>query len=95
MNKLKGRFLDWAEPPGPADDAHDFLQVAARDAAVAIPCDRALGGAEQFQIERFHALATTRAVAIAALENLPDFELVATIPAVNPVTHSVWLSRVG
>ena len=32
---------------------------------------------------------------MAALENLPDFELVATIPAVDPVTHSVWLSRVG
>ena len=31
---------------------------------------------------------------MAALEN-PDFELVATIPAVNPVAHGKQLSGVG
>ena len=59
MDVVESRLFDRTEPAGAMDDGYDLFDVAARDAAIAVPCNGSLGCAEQFEIRGSHILAAT------------------------------------
>ena len=87
VDVLERRLFDRTEPAGTVDDGYDVLNVAARDATIAVPRDGALGRTEQFKIRGGHVPAAARTVAQITVKNLVNLELLAADSAINPVTH--------
>ena len=87
VDVLERRLFDRTEPAGAVNDGYDVLNVAARDATIAVPRDGSLGCAEQFKIRGSHVPAAARTVAQVTVEDLVNLELLAADSAINPVTH--------